>query len=91
MVDEFGSLANFFWQFEPRRSPVLRNREQIAAKTAESTALSKELKRLGWTFVGPTTCYALMQAMGMVNDHLKSCHAWSQVDSARREFQRPCS
>ena len=91
MVDEFGSLANFFWQFEPHRSLVLRRREQIAAKTAESTALSKELKRRGWTFVGPTTCYALMQAMGMVNDHLKSCHAWSKVDSARREFQRPSS
>jgi len=89
MVDKFGSLANFFWQFEPRRSLVLRNRDQIAAKTAESTALSTELKRLGWTFVGPTTCYALMQAMGMVNDHLKSCHAWAKVDSARREFQRP--
>jgi DNA-3-methyladenine glycosylase I len=51
--------------------------------------LSKELKRLGWTFVGPTTCYALMQAMGMVNDHMKSCHTWAKVDSARRQFHRP--
>lgn len=89
MVDEFGSLANFFWQFEPARSPPLRRKDQIAAKTQESTALSKELRRRGWTFIGPTTCYALMQAMGMVNDHLRDCDAWEKVDAARREFVRP--
>ena len=89
MVDDFGSLARFFWQFEPQQTRVPRNRAQIAAQTAESKALSKELKRLGWTFVGPTTCYALMQAMGMVNDHLRSCDTWLTVDSARQEFERP--
>lgn len=89
MIDEFGSLASFFWKFEPRRSPVARTKNQVAATTAESTSLSKELKRRGWTFVGPTTCYALMQAMGMVNDHLRTCDAWPIVDQARKDFKRP--
>jgi DNA-3-methyladenine glycosylase I len=89
LAAEFGSLARFFWQYEPRRSRVLRRREQIVATTPESTAMSKELKRRGWTFVGPTTCYALMQASGMVNDHLQGCHAWSRVDAGRRAFSRP--
>ncbi|MGB7342680.1 MAG: DNA-3-methyladenine glycosylase I [Pirellulaceae bacterium] len=87
--DEFGSLAKFFWQFEPSRSKTLRSRDQIQATTAESTALSKELKRRGWSFVGPTTCYALMQAMGMVNDHLKSCDGWQRIEDARAAFKRP--
>jgi DNA-3-methyladenine glycosylase I len=68
---------------------VVRKRDQIVSQTGESIALSKELKRRGWTFVGPTTCYALMQATGMVNDHLRSCDAWSKVDRARRRFERP--
>jgi DNA-3-methyladenine glycosylase I len=89
MVEEHGSLAKFFWQFEPTKQRVLRSRSQIQATTAESTALSKELKRLGWSFVGPTTCYALMQAMGMVNDHLRSCDAWKQIDTARINSKRP--
>lgn len=89
MVDEFGSLAAFYWQFEPKRSPVLRSRNQVPATTNESTELSKALKKRGWTFVGPTTCYALMQAMGMVNDHLRTCDSWKVVDAARAKFQRP--
>jgi DNA-3-methyladenine glycosylase I len=89
LIDELGSLANLFWQFEPDQSPELRKREDVVASTKESTALSKELKRRGWRFVGPTTCYALMQATGMVNDHLTSCDTWSKIDSQRQEFQRP--
>ncbi len=89
MVEQFGSLAAFFWQFEPARSPVLRNRQQIRATCDESVSLSKELKTRGWTFVGPTTCYALMQAMGMVNDHLRTCDTWQVVDQLRKEFKRP--
>ncbi|MGI9474285.1 MAG: DNA-3-methyladenine glycosylase I [Rubripirellula sp.] len=89
MVDEFGSLARFFWQFEPKKSPVVRRRDQIESKTEASTELSVSLKRRGWTFVGPTTCYALMQAMGMVNDHLRGCDAWATIDQARRSFTRP--
>ena len=89
MVEENGSLAKFFWQFEPAKHRVLRSRKEIQATTTESTALSRELKRQGWSFVGPTTCYALMQAMGMVNDHLKSCDAWQQIDDARSKLKRP--
>jgi DNA-3-methyladenine glycosylase I len=88
-MDELGSLASLFWQFEPARSPLLRKRDQILASTEESKSLSKELKRRGWSFIGPTTCYALMQATGMVNDHLKSCDSWSKVDAARKSFKRP--
>ena len=89
VVDEFGSLAKFFWQFEPKRSRVYRSRNKIPAITEESTALSKALKQRGWSFVGPTTCYALMQAMGMVNDHIRTCDAWERIDQARNEFERP--
>ena len=89
LIDQKGSLAAFLWQFEPSKPTVLRRRDQIAAKTAESMALSKELKQRGWTFVGPTTCYAMMQAVGMVNDHLKGCGAWATVDQARKSFERP--
>ncbi len=89
MIEEFGSLAAFYWNYEPSRTPVIRKRSEIAAKTDESIAMSKDLKRRGWSFVGPTTCYALMQATGIVNDHLKGCHAWAIVDRARRDFTRP--
>jgi DNA-3-methyladenine glycosylase I len=89
LIDQQGSLAAFFWQFEPPRAPTLRSRRQVQATSPQSIALSKELKQRGWSFVGPTTCYALMQAMGMVNDHLRTCHAWSVVDQARKDFQRP--
>lgn len=89
LIDEFGSLGKFFWQFEPSRSPVIRSRNQVVPKTDASTELSKALKRRGWTFVGPTTCYALMQAMGMVNDHIRGCSAWPVIDQARKQFKRP--
>ncbi len=88
-VEQFGSLAAFIWQFEPKKARTLRSRDQIQATTDDSIALSKELKRRGWTFVGPTTCYALMQAMGMVNDHIRRCDAWSAVDQARKAMNRP--
>lgn len=73
LSDEFGSLANFFWRYQPEESKPLRSREEIVATSEESTRLSKDLKKRGWTFVGPTTCYAFMQAMGLVNDHLVGC------------------
>ena len=81
LIEEQGSLSDFFWQFKPARHRTPRKREQIPATTSESTALSKELKRRGWSFVGPTTCYAFMQAMGLVNDHLRSCHAWQAIQN----------
>lgn len=68
------SLSDFFWQFKPDHHVRPKTRDDVAAITPESTAMSKQLKKNGWTFVGPTTCYALMQAMGMVDDHLPDCH-----------------
>lgn len=89
LVDEQGSLAGFFWQFEPARPKKPKRKDQIEPKTAESVAMSKELKRRGWTFVGPTTCYAMMQSVGIVNDHLPGCHAWLSCHQVREKFTRP--
>ena len=76
---EYGSLSAFFWEHVPPKSERPRRMTHAAlsklAKTPTSTALSKDLKRRGWTFVGPTTVYAFMQAMGLVNDHLEGCFA----------------
>lgn len=84
MIDTEGSITDFVWQFQPRRSIIRKTRAQIPALTDESTALSKELKRRGWSFVGPTTCYAMMQSLGMVNDHLRSCQWWETVEQKRK-------
>ena len=77
LVEEFGSLSDYVWRFEPaRRSRPRRLTWDVLktmATTEESTALSTDLRRRGWTFVGPTTMYAFMQAMGLVNDHLHGC------------------
>lgn len=78
LVGEFGSLSNYVWRFEPsqksRPKKLTWDVLKRMATTPESTALSKDLRRRGWTFVGPTTMYAFMQAMGLVNDHLHGCH-----------------
>jgi DNA-3-methyladenine glycosylase I len=89
LIEERGSLAAFLWHFEPERPTPREHRDQIESKTAESIEISRQLKRRGWSFVGPTTCYAMMQAVGMVNDHLQACHAWAAVEQARNRFQRP--
>jgi DNA-3-methyladenine glycosylase I len=81
--DEHGSLAAFLWRYEPAR-PSRRN-----TPPAEAIALSKDLKRRGFTFVGPTTVYALMQAMGLVNDHVETCFIRPKVAAARRRFRVP--
>lgn len=73
LADEFGSLSEYFWQFKPATIRPITNKSDIAAITDESTRMSNDLKKRGWTFVGPTTCYAFMQAMGLVNDHLVTC------------------
>lgn len=78
LVAEQGSLAAFFWRFEP------------AAPGADGAAsLSRELKKRGWKFVGPTTVYAFMQAMGLVNDHAPDCVAWKKAAKQRKSFQPP--
>ncbi|MEN8041122.1 MAG: DNA-3-methyladenine glycosylase I [Actinomycetota bacterium] len=82
-VDEFGSLAAFFWSFEPPRGDPPT---EIPATTDVSVALSKDLKKRGWKFVGPTTAYAFMQAMGLVNDHLTGCFVRDDVEAARSRF-----
>jgi DNA-3-methyladenine glycosylase I len=91
LVEEEGSLAGYVWRFEPpaRTKPLDRAALAELALTPESTALAKELKRRGWRFVGPTTVYAFMQAMGLVNDHLDGCAAGAEVERARARFERP--
>jgi DNA-3-methyladenine glycosylase I len=83
--EEFGSLAAYVWAYEPAPRP----QHLDVSQTAESQAMSKDLKRRGWAFVGPTTVYAFMQAMGLVNDHLPGCHAHAEVEAERRAFVRP--
>ncbi|MCZ7534005.1 MAG: DNA-3-methyladenine glycosylase I [Acidimicrobiia bacterium] len=80
---EFGTLASYFWNWEPERGPAPT---QIPAVTDVSTALSKDLKKRGWKFVGPTTMYAFMQATGLVNDHFGECWVRDEVE-ARRQIQ----
>ena len=78
---EFGSFDRYIWQFVGKRPKQnsRRSRGQVPARTAESDAMSKDLKKRGFTFVGSTICYAFMQAVGMVNDHLTDCFRWRAV------------
>ncbi|MEM6254505.1 MAG: DNA-3-methyladenine glycosylase I [Cyanobacteria bacterium P01_D01_bin.156] len=91
LVDEYGSLASYFWQYEPKERPSSFNYATLSklSKTSESIALSKDLKRRGWSFIGPTTAYAFMQAMGLVNDHLDGCFARDLVQAQRSLFEHP--
>jgi len=88
LEDEFGSLSSFFWERVPPKSERPRTMTKGSlmklAKTPTSTALSKELKRRGWSFVGPTTAYAFMQAMGLVNDHLEGCFVRERIAKDQR-------
>jgi len=74
LIEEKGSLSDYFWSFKPENTAQPSSAAQMQSKTEESIALSKDLKKRGWKFVGPTTAYAFMQAMGMVNDHIEGCH-----------------
>lgn len=87
MVVAEGSLAAYFWRFEPQGQPV--ERPQTASMSDTSVAISKDLKKRGWKFVGPTTVYAFMQVMGLINDHAEGCFMRPVIDAARREFERP--
>ena len=78
------TLAELIWSFAPKRPRKHRSRSTIPATTSQSTALGRELKRRGFRFVGPTTAYALMQACGIVNDHLVGCAVRDRVESERR-------
>ena len=92
---EFGSLASFVWRLEPDKSarPARVTLDALRAATTSpaSIALSKDLKKRGWTFVGPTTMYAFMQAMGLVNDHIEGCASRAAALAARAAFNKPSS
>ena len=93
MVAEHGSLAAFFWSFEPgdAERPARVDLDHLRANptTEVSKRISKELKKRGWSFVGPTTAYAFMQAMGLVNDHIEGCICRPEIEKERAAFQRP--
>jgi len=87
LVEQEGSLAAFIWRYEPGKKQLAK--PQTASTSAESLALSKDLKKQGWKFVGPTTMYAFMQAMGLINDHVEDCVIRNRVERARKSFKRP--
>jgi DNA-3-methyladenine glycosylase I len=89
LVAQEGSLAAFAWSFEPSGHRSDLGSGEVPSSTEESCALARELKRRGWRFVGPTTVYAFMQAMGLVNDHLSGCHARVTAEAVRGAFTRP--
>jgi DNA-3-methyladenine glycosylase I len=87
LVALHGSLASFFWRHEPDAGQL--GEPQAASTSEASVALSKALKKLGWKFVGPTTVYAFMQAMGLINDHAQGCVIRAKAQHARSAFKRP--
>ena len=87
LIKQEGSLAAFIWRYEPDEKSL--ETPQTASTSTESIALAKELKKRGWKFVGPTTVYAFMQAMGLINDHVEECTIRTKVQRARTKFRRP--
>lgn len=88
LVAREGSLADFVWRFAPTRQAVRRRKGDVPSSSAESVAFSKELRRRGWRFVGPTTAYAFFQAMGLVNDHLSDCFRHAEIAALARPPHR---
>ena len=90
---EFGSLGAYVWRLEPdaasRPQHITHETLKTFTTSTASAALSKDLKKRGWTFVGPTTMYAFMQAMGLVNDHIEGCHSREAALAARAAFTPP--
>jgi DNA-3-methyladenine glycosylase I len=93
LVEEAGSLATYVWSFEPKPESRPKTLDWSALKqmtaSAEALALSKDLKKRGWSFVGPTTIYSFMEAMGLVNDHVSACGLRDEVEQERSRFVRP--
>jgi DNA-3-methyladenine glycosylase I len=91
LIEEAGSLAAFLWRYEPQPEsrPARVGRGTIVPSTPQSTELSKALRKRGWSFVGPTTVHAFMQAMGLVNDHLEGCFCRAEAEAERAAFKRP--
>ncbi len=93
LIEEAGSLPAYVWSFEPdpatRPSRIDMESLMQVTSSPEAIAMSKDLKKRGWAFVGPTTVYSFMEAMGLVNDHVATCFARSEVDELRADFVRP--
>jgi len=91
LVHRDGSIASYVWRFEPESRARLLDREslRLLSQTDDSKALARDLKRRGWRFVGPTTVYAFMQAMGLVNDHIDGCDPGAEAQRARERFHSP--
>ena len=87
IINEKGSLASYLWSWEPAEE--VRVRKTNRSLSTASEALSKDLKKRGWSWVGPTTIYSFMQAVGMVNDHSRKCHTWGKIEDMRTKFIRP--
>jgi DNA-3-methyladenine glycosylase I len=87
LIEREGSLAAFIWRYEPDPQQVAS--PQTVSVSRESEALSNDLKKQGWRFVGPTTVYAFMQAMGLVNDHVEGCVVRARAERERQAFKRP--
>ncbi|MEZ8824657.1 DNA-3-methyladenine glycosylase I [Vibrio amylolyticus] len=87
LIEKEGSLAAFFWRFEPKEEN--RTEPQTVSTSPESIAIAKELKKRGWKFLGPTTVFAFMQAMGLINDHMSECVMREEIELARSNFTRP--
>ena len=87
LVKQEGSLSAFIWRYEPDKKQLAK--PQTESTSAESLALSKDLKKQGWKFVGPTTVYAFMQATGLINDHVEDCVIRAKVERARKIYKRP--
>ena len=90
VIERYGSLSSFLWSFEPDnvKTNVVKAAQLSRSVSEESTEMSRALKKLGWKFVGPTTCYSLMQADGIVNDHLLDCYRWSEIEKLRSVLPR---
>ncbi len=86
-VKQEGTLAAFIWRYEPDAKQLAE--PQSVSTSAESITLAKDLKKRGWKFVGPTTVYAFMQAMGLINDHVDDCVIRVKVEKARKKFKVP--
>jgi DNA-3-methyladenine glycosylase I len=85
LIDEEGSFAAYVWRFEPAAPPA----PELASASAASVTMSKDLKKRGWSFVGPTTVHAFMQAMGLINDHAQGCVIRERVAGMRAAFDKP--
>ncbi len=88
MIKAEGSLAAYFWSYEPDEETLPP--PQTITTSPESIAISKDLKKRGWKFVGPTTVFAFIQAMGLINDHVEGCVTREKVEKARKNLKRPC-